>query len=98
MIGVTSPRPGLREPLLAFAAATVLAAVLAQLGAVVPFVRDNLHVAIAVIFFYAPQAAARLSGRPFDYASAGLRFDPVRLNLAVLGVALAVTFPAFVVG
>ncbi|HXI55469.1 MAG TPA: CPBP family intramembrane glutamic endopeptidase [Polyangia bacterium] len=98
MIDVTSSRAGLREPLLAFAAATVLAAGLAQLGAVVPFVRDNLHVAIAVIFFYAPQAAARLSGRPFDYGSAGLRLDPVRLNLAVLGAALAVTFPAFVVG
>jgi len=90
--------PGLREPLLAFAAATVLAAVLARVASAVPFVRDNLHVGIAVIFFYAPSVAARLSGRPFDYGTAGLRLDPLALNLKVLGGALAITFPAFLVG
>jgi membrane protease YdiL (CAAX protease family) len=91
-------RPGLTEPLLAFAAATALAALLARVGSAVPFVRDNLPVGIAVIFFYAPSVAARLSKRPFDYGAAGLRLAPVGLNLKVLGGALAITFPAFVVG
>jgi membrane protease YdiL (CAAX protease family) len=86
------------EPLLAVAAASLLAALLALLGRVVPLVRDNLHVAIAVIFFYAPSVASRLSGRPFDYETAGLRLQPVRLNAAVLLTALAVTFPLFVLG
>jgi hypothetical protein len=95
---VDSPRPGLREPLLAFAVATVLAAVLAQVAAVVPLVRDNLHVAIAVIFFYAPALAARLSRRPFDYGQAGLGIEPIKLNAKVLGVALAITFPGFLLG
>ena len=77
---------GLREPLWAFAAATALAAALAALGAVVPFVRDNLHAPIALIFLYTPAFAARRAGREFDYADAGLRADPIGLNLAVLGV------------
>ena len=62
---------GLREPLWAFAAATALAAALAALGAVVPFVRDNLHAPIAFIFLYTPSFAARRAGREFDYADAG---------------------------
>ena len=89
---------GLREPLLAFAAATALAAGLAALGAVVPFVRDNLHAPIALIFLYVPAFAARRAGREFDYADAGLRADPVGLNLAVLGVFVALSIPAFTVG
>jgi hypothetical protein len=93
-----SPAGGLREPLLTFAAATALTFAMALLGGAVPLVRDNLHVLIAVIFFYAPSVAARISGRRFDYREAGLRTDPVRLNLMVLAVALAVTFPLFVVG
>jgi membrane protease YdiL (CAAX protease family) len=93
-----STRPGLREPLLAFAAATGAAALLAAVGAVVPLVRNNLHAAIALLFIYVPAAAARWSGREFDYGEAGLRADPVGLNLAVLGVFAAITLPAFVVG
>lgn len=91
-------RAGLREPLLAFAAATGAAALLAALGVVVPFVRNNLHAAIALLFIYVPAAAARLAGREFDYQQAGLRADPVGLNLAVLAVFAALTLPAFVVG
>ena len=89
---------GLREPLLAFAAATALAAALAALGAVVPFVRDNLHAPIAIIFLYAPAVAARRAGREFDYRDAGLRADPIALNLAVLGIFAALTIPGFVGG
>jgi len=96
---VERSRPGLWEPLLAFLGATVLAAVMAFVGMrAVPWIGRNLHAFIAVIFFYAPSTASRLSGRPFDYRDAGLRLDPVRLNLAVLGLAVALTFPGFFAG
>ena len=91
---VPTPQGSLREPLLAFAAATALAAV----GSVVPYARDNLHIVVAIIFFYAPAVAARAGGRRFDYHEAGLRAHPVALNLKVLGVASLLFFPAFVVG
>src|SRR5260370_23351278 len=89
---------GLREPLIAFAAATALAALLALAGGAVRFIRDNLHAFIAVIFFYAPALAARAGGRRFDYHEAGLRLHPLGLNLKVLGVACLVAFPSFIAG
>ncbi len=89
---------GLLEPLLAFAATTALAALLALVGHGVPFVGDNLQAFIAVLFFYAPSLAARAAGRRFDYHEAGLRLHPVALNAKVLGVACLLTFPAFIVG
>ena len=91
-------KAGLREPLLAFAAATGLAALLAAVGVWVPFVRDNLHAGIALLFIYMPAWAARRAGREFDYQEAGLRADPVGLNLAVVGIFAALTLPAFTVG
>jgi membrane protease YdiL (CAAX protease family) len=95
---VTPPSSGLREPLFAFAATTALASLLAALGIVLPLVRNNLHALIAVIFFYAPAVAARRAGREFDYRDAGLRLDPIVLNLGVLAALTALTFPAFVGG
>src|SRR4029077_9288386 len=93
------PAPGFsREPLLAFAVATALAAALAAVGTAVPLVRDNLHGLIAIVFFYTPAVAARRAGREFDYREVGLRVDPIRLNLAVVGALSALTFPAFVGG
>jgi membrane protease YdiL (CAAX protease family) len=97
MGSVQSPS-GLREPLIAFAAATALAALLALAGGAVPFIRDNLHAFIAVIFFYAPALAARAGGRRFDYHEAGLRLHPLGLNLKVLGVACLLAFPFFIAG
>jgi membrane protease YdiL (CAAX protease family) len=95
---VSRPTASLREPLLAFAAVTALAALLALVGRAVPFVGDNLQAFIAVAFFYAPAVAARAAGRHFDYHDAGLRLHPLALNAKVLGVACLITFPAFVVG
>lgn len=95
---MTSVSRGLREPLIAFAAATGLATALALLGRAVPLVRDNLHGLIAVVFLYTPVLAARRAGREFDYRAAGLRADPIRLNLAVLGALSAITLPAFIGG
>jgi len=81
-----------------FLVATGLAAGLFWLAASVAFVREILHGAIALIFMLAPSYAARLSGRPFDYRAAGLGIEPVGLNLRILGLALAVTWPLFLAG
>ena len=94
----SSDRPvpaGLTEPLLAFFVATALASALFWIGRSVALLGQNLHGAIALIFLFAPRVAASLSRRPFDYRDAGLRLDPVRLNAAVLGLALAVAWPLF---
>jgi membrane protease YdiL (CAAX protease family) len=91
-----APRAGLVEPLVTFFVATALACGFFWLGQLNAFVQRNIvHGAIAVIFIYAPALAARRSGRPFDYRAAGLRLDPVPLNLKVTGLALAVTWPVF---
>jgi CAAX protease family protein len=88
-----------REPLAAFAAVTAITALLAAIGAAVPFVREYLHALIAVVFFYAPGVAARRFGRrDLDYGEVGLRVEPIALNLAVLGALLVLTFPAFTLG
>jgi uncharacterized protein len=92
----SSRSSGLREPLLTFAAVTVLAAALYWIGRVVPVVQRNLHAFIAVIFFYAPEAAARLRRARFDYQGAGLHLHDLRRGAAVLGVAVALTFPLFI--
>jgi membrane protease YdiL (CAAX protease family) len=93
---IASRPGGLLEPLATFFAATALACGIYWLGQAIPFVQRNIvHGAIAVIFLYAPALAARWSGRPFDYDAAGLRTDPVALNLKVTGLALAVTWPVF---
>jgi membrane protease YdiL (CAAX protease family) len=88
-------RPGLREPLLTFAAATLLAAAASLAGYFIPFIGRHLGVVIAALFLYAPALAGRFSSRSFDYREAGLRLDPIGLNLRVLGGSLAVTFPLF---
>ena len=93
-----SREKGLVEPLLTFFVATALAAGLFWLATAVGLVRDFLHGGIAVIFMLAPSYAARLSRRPFDYRAAGLGISPLGLNLRVLGIALAVTWPLFLLG
>ena len=100
MSPVTPARASLREPLIAFAATTLLAAGFGALGAAVPLVRDNLSLLIAIVFFLAPLAVAMRAGREpeFDYREVGLRADPVGLNLRVLGVMVLLSFPAFVIG
>ena len=90
-----APPARLDEPLLAFVAATVLAAGLYWTGRMVPFVGENLHGAIALVFLFTPRVASALSHRPFDYEQAGLRLWPLALNLKVLLLALLVAFPLF---
>lgn len=95
---MSSERPSLREPLLAFLAATALAAALFWTARAVPLLQRNLHALIAVIFFYTPVVAGRLAHRRFDYQEAGLILRPVGLGAAVLGGAVALTFPLFIGG
>jgi uncharacterized protein len=97
MSDVPTTTPGLREPLLTFFGATLLAAGLALAGQSIPWLGRYLNAAIAAIFLYAPSLASRISGRPFDYRDAGLRLDPVGLNLKVLAIAAGVTLPLFAI-
>jgi len=100
MSPVSTARSGLREPLIAFAITTGLAAACAALGTVVPLVRRNLSLLIAILFFLAPLAAAKRAGRgdEFDYRDVGLHADPVWLNLRVLAAFALLAFPAFIAG
>jgi membrane protease YdiL (CAAX protease family) len=93
---VTQARASLREPLLAFAAATALGAVFAVVGMFVPLVHKYLQLLIAIVFFQMPAVAAARAGRDVDYRDLGLRADPLGLNLKVLGVCVLLTLPAFV--
>ena len=92
---IAREKAGLVEPIATFLAATGLAAGLFWLARGVSFVREILHGAIALVFLLAPSYAARISGWPFDYRSAGLGLAPVKLNLSILALALAITWPLF---
>ena len=94
----TREKAGLVEPIATFLVATGLAAGLFWLARIVPFVREILHGAIALVFLLGPSYAARICRRPFDYRAAGLGFQPVRLNLRILALALATTWPLFLAG
>jgi membrane protease YdiL (CAAX protease family) len=91
-------RPSLTEPLAAWAAAIALAAGLFWLGRVVDFVQQIVQGTIACIFLVGPYLAARASRRPFDERAAGLYVGSVGRGARTLGLALAVTWPAFILG
>lgn len=92
------PSASLREPLLAFAAVIAIAATLFWTAQAVGFVQQILHGTIACAFLFGPQVAARLSGRPFDQHAAGITIHPLGPGLSVLGLALLLTWPIFVLG
>ena len=83
---------------MAFATAIAVAAGLFWVGQVVGFVQQIMHGVIACMFLIGPQIAARLSGRAFDDRAAGIRLRPMAPGLRVLGLALLVTWPAFILG
>jgi len=91
----SGPSPSLAEPLLVFLAVTALSSALYWIGKSVAVVDQNLHGAIALVFLFGPSVAARITKRPFDPYSAGLRLSPVRQNLLVLGLAIVLTWPIF---
>lgn len=91
-------KPSLREPLLAYGAAIVIAVGLFWAARAASFVEQLMHGGIACTFLLAPRLASRLSGRPFDEHAAGITLHPLWPGLRVLGAALLVTWPAFVAG
>jgi membrane protease YdiL (CAAX protease family) len=91
-------RASLAEPLVAFAIAIFVAAGLYWLGGSVGFVQQIMHGAIACMFLLGPQVAARLSGQVFDDRAAGITLQPIGPGLRVLGLAVLVTWPAFILG
>jgi uncharacterized protein len=94
--GQTQPRLG--EPLLAYAVAIAIATGLFWAGRSAGFVQQIMHGAIACTFLLGPRLATRLSGRAFDEQAAGITLHPLGPGLRVLGLALLVTWPAFVLG
>ena len=79
-------RPGLREPLWAFAAATALAAGLTALGAVEPFVRDNSCTPPSPSFSSMRRPSRRAArGGSSTMPTPASGPIPIGLNLAVLG-------------
>jgi membrane protease YdiL (CAAX protease family) len=92
------PRASLTEPLAAWAAVIVVAAGLFWLGRAVDFVQRNMQGAIACMFLVGPYLATRVSKRPFDERAAGLYVGSFGRGARTLGLALGVTWPAFVVG
>jgi membrane protease YdiL (CAAX protease family) len=91
-------RSSLAEPLVAFAVAIFVAAGLYWLGGSVGFVQQIMHGLIACMFLLGPQVAARISGHVFDDRAAGIMIYPLGPGLRVLGFALLVTWPAFILG
>jgi membrane protease YdiL (CAAX protease family) len=91
-------KAGLVEPVVTFLVATGLAAGLFWLARGVHFVGEILHGGIALVFLLGPSYAARIWRRPFDYRAAGLGITPVKLNLRILALALATTWPLFLAG
>jgi membrane protease YdiL (CAAX protease family) len=88
----------LREPLLAYAAAIALAAGAYWIGQAVTLLQGIAQTIIACVFLFGPQIAARLSRRSFDHAAAGITLQPIGPGVRTLGLALLVTWPAFILG
>lgn len=89
----------LHEGLTTFAAATAVASLLYWLGFAVPFVAQNLHGFIAVLFLYSPLLASYWSGLPFEHTRQGaLTFAEPRRLAITLGAAIAVSWPLFILG
>jgi len=88
----------LAEPVIAFAVAIAVAAGLYWTGRSIGFVQQILQGVIACMFLVGPQIAARLSGQAFDDRAAGITVHPMAPSLRVLGLAMLVTWPAFILG
>jgi CAAX protease family protein len=86
----------LREGLLVFGVATALNALCFQIGRVVPLVGNNLPALVAVTFLYLPVWIAWREGN--DLSRFGVRFRPLRRQLAFALLVPAVVFPLFLVG
>ncbi len=89
-------RASLAEPVLAFAVAIAVAAGLYWTGRSVGIVQQIMQGLIACMFLLGPQVAARLSGQAFDDRAAGITLHPIAPGLRTLGLALLVTWPAFI--
>jgi membrane protease YdiL (CAAX protease family) len=82
-----------------FGAVTAVASALYWLGNAVPFVADNLHGLLAILFLYAPSIESRVRGAPFDYVeNGGLGRVAWRPSLSTLGLVLFLTWPPFIAG
>jgi hypothetical protein len=89
-------RPILHEVALVFVLSIVLCLVFIGLGKLVPFVRENLHAFVAVVFLLLPAWALGRRGEALeDY---GLNGHGLGKALLVAGLLALVTFPPYVIG
>jgi membrane protease YdiL (CAAX protease family) len=86
----------LREALIVFAVATLLAAALYQIAHAVPFVAGNLQALIAVAFIYLPVVVARRRG--LDLSAFGFTLRPIGRGLAFGVGGPVLVFPLFLCG
>jgi uncharacterized protein len=83
------------EVLVVFAIATGAASALYHVGQSLGFIHRNLHALVALIFLGLPQLALRRRGNIERY---GFTTEPLRLNLAIAAIAVAVILPLFALG
>jgi membrane protease YdiL (CAAX protease family) len=89
-------RPVLREVALVFVLSLLCCLAFIGLGQLVPFVRENLHAFVAVVFLLLPAWALGRRGEALeDY---GLNGQGLGRALAVAGLLVLVTFPPYLVG
>lgn len=93
-----NPDRDLREPLGAYVAVILLAAATYRLSRAIPFLQELSPGLLACSFLFGPQLAARLSGRLFDAKGAGIFLRPWKPSVRVLGMALLLTWPLYLLG
>ena len=89
-----TPRAIVREVLLAFVAATAVASLLYHLR-FIPFVKDNLHIGVALTFLGVADYLLRKRGGLEAY---GFRTEPRRLGLGLFAIGAFVVLPLFAIG
>lgn len=87
-----SPRQQLIRALLAYGAITLVATVCFRLT----FLSDYFNALVAALFLYVPASMLWREGHELE--EYGLTARPLRLNLAVLAIAVVVVFPLFGLG
>jgi membrane protease YdiL (CAAX protease family) len=91
-------KPSLVEPFAAYATVLFVAVAMFLVARASDLVQQIMQGVIACAFLLGPRIASRVSGRAFDERAAGITTHPWGPGLRVLGLALLVTWPAFVVG
>lgn len=94
--GAAAAPTGVAATLLIYLLVVALCVICARLGAVVPLVRDNLQLLVALLFLFVP--TEWLARRGESFVPYGLSWRPWRPALGWFVLASLVVFPAFAAG